>query len=159
MNKRCLVVYFSVTGRTKAKSEIISNILDADLLEIKPKIPYSSKDLNWNNKNSRCSLEHKNKTFPEILNKVENFNDYDIIFVGYPIWWWSAPNIVKNFMKSYDFSGKTIVPFSTSGGGIIGSDGKSLHKFCSKDTKWVKGKLLNSSEKNDIENWIKKLDI
>ncbi len=159
MDKKILVTYFSATGRTKAKAELIAQITNSDLFEIKPESLYTREDLNWNNKNSRCSIEHKNKIYPKISDKIKKFEEYDIIFIGYPIWWWSAPNIVKQFVSEYDFTNKVIIPFATSGGDFFGSDGKCLHKFASKDAKWKKGKLLNLKDKEKIEKWIKSCNV
>ena len=111
-----LVAYFSATGTTKTIAEKLSAAIGADLVEIKPETLYTAEDLNWRNENSRSSIEMKNKTSrPEIENKIENIAQYKIIFVGFPIWWGREPSIIDTFLTSYDLSGKTVIPFATSG--------------------------------------------
>lgn len=157
MGRKCLVAYFSVSGTTKNIAKKIAEIADADLFEIKAKQPYSDSDLNWNDKNSRCTKEMKDKSIrPEIEDTV-NIDDYDVIYLGYPIWWEKAPNIIWSFLESYNFTGKTMIPFSTSGGSIKGSVGMHLHKHCSKDTQWKNGKLFHQSiSDREILEWINK---
>lgn len=156
---KILVVYFSATGRTREIAKKISKTLNADLHEIKPLIPYNESDLNWNDKSSRSYKEWKDKTIkPDISNRIEEFDDYDVILIGYPIWWEKAPNIVVHFLESYNFSRKIIIPFSTSGGSIRGSIGLHLRKYTTKDCIWKRGKLFRKvpSEK-EITNWIHKI--
>ena len=158
---KCLVAYFSATGTTKRVAESIAKSMDAYLYEIEAIIPYSDADLNWNDKNSRCYKEWKNKSSrPQIALPVENMQDYTVIFLGYPIWWEKAPNIIATFLESYDFSGKTIIPFSTSGGSIRGSIGLHLHKLCSKECNWKNGKLFRMvPNKTEILRWAEKIAI
>ena len=116
MSKK-LVAYFSTSGVTKRYAEKLANATSADLFEIKPSIPYTSADLNWQDKNSRSSVEMKNPdSRPEIAEKLPDMDSYNIVFVGFPIWWYVAPTIIDTFLESYDFSGKTVIPFATSGG-------------------------------------------
>ena len=156
--EKCLVAYFSATGTTKRVAESLAKSMDSDLYEIEAAIPYSDTDLNWNDKNSRCYKEWKDKSSrPQIALPVENMQDYTVIFLGYPIWWEKAPNIIATFLESYDFSGKTIIPFSTSGGSIRGSVGLHLHKLCSKECNWKNGKLFRHiPDKAEILQWTKK---
>jgi len=115
-NDKALVAYFSATGNTKLVAEKLAKGIDADLFEIKPEQVYSADDLNWRNDKSRSSVEMKDaNSRPLIESKIDNFAQYKIIFVGFPIWWGREPAIINTFMTSYDFAGKTVVPFATSG--------------------------------------------
>ena len=116
-----LVAFFSASGTTKKAAERLAKAVGADLFEIKPAIPYSSADLNWMDKKSRSSVEMNDPASrPEIAGSLSNMADYDTIFIGFPIWWYVAPHIINTFVESYDFSGKTLVPFATSGGSGMG---------------------------------------
>ena len=116
-----LVVYFSVTGNTKALAETIAETTGADIVEIVPETPYTSEDINYSNDSCRANREQNDDSArPAIANKIENINDYDTIYLGYPIWWGTMPKIINTFLESYDLSGKTIMPFCTSGGSGIG---------------------------------------
>lgn len=119
---KTLVVYFSASGVTKNKAELIANVLNADMYEIVPKTLYTKEDLNWMDKTSRSSVEMKDKKFrPELADKNANIEAYDRIVLGFPIWWYVAPTIVNTFLESYDFTGKKIVLFATSGGSSFGN--------------------------------------
>lgn len=120
-DKKQLVAYFSPTGNTRRFAEMIAKVSGADLFEIKPEIPYTTADLDWENPRSRSSVEMKDPTFrPMIKDVVASMQDYDVIFLGFPIWWYIAPTIINTFLESYDLTGKTIVPFATSGGSGAG---------------------------------------
>lgn len=126
MNK-VLVTYFSASGETKKVAEMLANTINADIFEIKPKIPYTTEDLDWQNSQSRSSIEMENKSSrPEILEKLENMNQYNVVFVGFPIWWYREPSIIDTFIEQYDFTGKTIIPFATSGSSPIGNSGQNI---------------------------------
>ncbi len=154
MSKK-LVAYFSASGVTQKAAERIAKISGADLFEIKPSVPYTKKDLDWTNKNSRSSVEMKNPdSRPEIANKIPNINEYDTIFIGFPIWWYVAPTIIDTFIESYDFSGKTIIPFATSGGSGFGKTVEILKALASKEAKWKDGKLMNNISETELKNWI-----
>lgn len=157
---KVLVAYFSATGTTKGVAEHIANGLNADIYEIVPEDPYTDADLNYNDNNSRTTIEMNDPNArPEISGSVENMEQYDIIFVGYPIWWGEAPRIVSTFMESYDFSGKTIVPFCTSGGSGIGSSTSNLERLTSGAT-WLDGRRLNGSDsQNTVMEWVNSLDL
>ena len=128
---KTLVAYFSASGTTKMVANRLAGAIGADLFEIEPKIPYSNQDLDWTNKNSRSSLEMNDRSSrPEVAKKVANMEQYDKIFVGFPIWWYVAPTIVNSFLEQYDLSGKTIVPFATSGGSGMGETNKHLAPSC-----------------------------
>ena len=147
---KILVAYFSATGTTKGVAEHIANGLNADIYEIVPEEAYTDADLDYNDNNSRTTIEMNDPDArPAISGSVENMEQYDIIFVGYPIWWGEAPRIVSTFMESYDFSGKTIVPFCTSGGSGIGSSASNLERLTSGAT-WLDGRRLNGSDSQDL---------
>lgn len=158
--KKALVAYFSASGTTKELAENLAKAINADLFEIKPAKPYTSADLDWTNKNSRSTVEMKDPSSrPEIANKIENFGDYDTIFVGFPIWWYVAPTIINTFLESYDFSGKTVVPFATSGGSSIDEAEEVLKKCCSGETTWKHGKRLENFEVDALKKWVDSLSI
>lgn len=141
---KTLVAYFSASGTTAHTAKEIAQAVDADLYEIRPAQPYTAADLDWNDKRSRSTVEMKDPACrPEIAGAVENMEQYDTIFVGFPIWWYVEPRIVDTFLESYDFSGKTVIPFATSGGSGIGRAEKSLREHCPK-ANWKQGKLVNS---------------
>ena len=152
-----LVAYFSASGVTKAAAERLAKAADADLFEIKPAVPYTRADLDWTNKKSRSSVEMSNpNSRPEIAEKVLNMGDYDIVFIGFPIWWYVAPAIINTFVESYDFSEKTIVPFATSGGSSMGKTAEVLKSLCP-TANWEKGKMLNRVSDQELETWVNSL--
>lgn len=156
--KRKLVAYFSASGVTKRVAERLAKAADADLFEIKPAVPYSQADLDWTNKKSRSSVEMGNPdSRPEIAERLENMEEYDTVFLGFPIWWYVAPTIIDTFLESYDFSGKTIVPFATSGGSGFGRTAEILKPLCSDTAKWLPGKMLNRTSEKEMEEWVSSL--
>lgn len=157
---KVLVAYFSATGTTEGVAEHIANGLNADIYEIVPEDPYTDADLNYNDNNSRTTMEMNNPNArPAISGSVENIEQYDIVFIGYPIWWGEAPRIVSTFMESYDFSGKTIVPFCTSGGSGIGSSASNLEELTSGAT-WLDGRRLHGSDSQDtVMEWVNGLSL
>ena len=152
MSKK-LVAYSSASGVTKRYAEKLANVTGADLFEIKPSVPYTSADLNWQNSNSRSSVEMKNPdSRPEIAEKLSDMDSYDTVFVGFPIWWYVAPTIIDTFLESYDFSGKTVIPFATSGGSGMGKTADVLRIICpAADIK--DGKVLNGMSDKEIAQW------
>ncbi|MDR1530682.1 MAG: NAD(P)H-dependent oxidoreductase [Clostridiales bacterium] len=158
---RVLVAYFSCTGNTRRLAEYAAEVLDAEIYEIKPKEPYTTADLNYSDAKSRTSVEQNDTAVrPKIAGSVTNMRDYDIIFIGYPIWWGEAPRIVSTFIESYDFAGKTIVPFCTSGSSEMGSSAENLQKICSDKAAWLNGRRWGSgASKEDIANWINGLSL
>lgn len=137
----CLVAYFSCTGTTKNVAEILADVAGADLYEIKPEVPYTDADLNWMDKKSRSSMEMKDPSSrPAIAGKVSNMMEYEVVFLGFPIWWYTAPNIINTFLESYDFSGKTIIPFATSGGSGFGKTMEKLKNSVSPEAKIKEGR-------------------
>lgn len=142
MDKK-LVAYFSVSGVTASVAKNLAMAVGADLYEIKPKTPYTKADVDWTNRNSRSSLEMRDKTYrPELANTDANIAAYDTIFLGFPIWWYVAPTIVNTFLERYDFSGKKIILFATSGGSGFGKTKAEL-QGSAKDAVFVEGKILN----------------
>lgn len=144
-----LVVYFSCTGTTQGIAEAIAKKLDADMYEIVPEQPYTSDDLNYNDEKSRSTKEMKDSSSrPTISGKIEHMEQYNRIVLGYPIWWGEAPRILATFVESYDFSGKTIIPFCTSGGSEIGSSSENLKSLAGSGT-WMEGKRISSGESGE----------
>ena len=157
--KKVLVVYFSATENTKQTAQKLSSIMDADICEIIPTQPYTSADLNWNDKQSRSSVEMANlQARPDIKPIDFDINDYDYIFLGYPIWWDLAPRVVNAFIESNDLTGKTIIPFATSGGSSIEESVAALQRLY-QEINWQSGKLLNHLSENYIKTWCNKLGI
>ena len=139
-----LVAYFSATGNTEEIAQHLQTILGASLYEIIPAKPYSDDDLDYNASDCRANQEQNDPSVrPAIDGSVENMDGYDVILLGYPIWWGEAPRIISTFLESYDFSGKILIPFATSGGSGIGQAEKSLEGHCPK-ADWKRGKLVNS---------------
>lgn len=157
---KVLAAYFSATNTTEGVAEHIANGLNADLYEIVPEEPYTEADLNYNDDNSRSTIEMNDPSArPAISGSVENMEQYDIVFIGYPIWWGEAPRIVSTFIESYDFSGKTIVPFCTSGGSGIGSSASNLEQLTS-GADWLEGRRLNGSDSEEtVMEWVNGLGL
>lgn len=153
-NKQTLVAYFSATGTTAQVAERLAKAVDADLFEIKPQQAYSADDLNWRNDKSRSSVEMADKASrPDIANKVENMSEYKVVFVGFPIWWYREPSIVDTFMESYDFAGKTVIPFATSGGSGMGNSGENMQKLAP-NAKVYDGKRFSADvSAEELKQW------
>ena len=153
MSKK-LVAYFSASGVTKSTAERLAKAADADLFEIQPLVPYTKADLDWTNKKSRSSVEMSNPdSRPEIANKVPDFEEYDTVFLGFPIWWYVAPTIINTFLESYDLAGKTVVPFATSGGSGMGRTNTELEQSC-KGARLKEGKRFNINVKEaELKTW------
>ncbi len=157
---KVLVAYFSATNTTEGVAKHIANGLSADLYEIVPEQPYTDADLNYNDNSSRSTTEMNDPASrPAISGAVENMEQYTILFIGYPIWWGEAPRIVSTFMESYDFAGKTIVPFCTSGGSGVGSSVSNLETLTSGAT-WLDGQRLRGSDSQDtVMEWVNSLGL
>ncbi len=154
-DKKVAVIYFSASGTTKGIAEIINKKISSDLIEIVPKEKYSNADLNWNDSNSRTSIECNDATSrPEIVNTI-NVDLYDVIFLGYPIWWGDVPHIILTFMDTYKLDGKTIIPFCTSGGTGISGSMNTLKKY-NKNVNWLDGKRL--SNESDVDSLLNSLN-
>lgn len=139
MSKK-LVAYFSASGVTKRAAERLAKAAGAEVFEIRPAVPYTDADLNWMDKKSRSSVEMNNpESRPEIAERLERMEEYDTVFIGFPIWWYVAPTIINTFLESYDFSGKMIIPFATSGGSGLGRSVEVLKPLCNQTTKWLPG--------------------
>lgn len=155
-----LVAFFSASGVTAALAQRLSRAAGADLFEIKPAVPYTSADLDWTNASSRSSVEMKNPASrPEIAEKLPSMADYDVVFLGFPIWWYVAPTIINTFLESYDFSGKTIALFATSGGSPMGRTLEILRPLCNASVKWLPAKMLNGATDSDLNAWLESLKL
>lgn len=156
MSKK-LVAYFSATGRTAAAAKKIAEAAGADIYEIKPEVPYEKKDLNWMNPLSRTTKEMHKKSFrPAIIADDAKVADYDVIFLGFPIWWYVAPTIVNTFLEAYDFAGKKIVLFATSGSSGFGKTVEGL-KLSAASAEIVEGRMMNKSVSADeLKEWAEK---
>ena len=153
--KDTLVVVFSATGTTKGVAEKIASITDADLYEIIPVEPYSDADLDWNDKNSRTTIEQNDASVrPAISGEAISLEGYKTIYIGYPIWWGEEPRIMDTFVESYNFDGITMIPFCTSGGSGIGRSGKNLAEHAGSGN-WLEGdRLQGSVSEEDLQSWI-----
>lgn len=158
---KSLIAYFSCSGVTKQVAQSIAQINHGDLYEIKPEVPYSVADLNWQNSQSRSSLEMKDKSSrPAIIKDIENMAEYDVVFIGFPIWWYIAPTIINTFLESYDFAGKTIIPFATSGGSGAGKTDQYLQESCDKSVKWHPTTMLNGHPlATALTSWLRDLEV
>lgn len=156
---KILVAYFSASGNTAKAAENLAKVIGADLYEIKPAVPYTQADLNWMDKKSRSSVEMSDKTSrPVLADTKADISGHDTILLGFPIWWYVAPTIINSFLESYDFSGKKIVLFATSGGSGFGKTVAGLKSSVSSDTVITEGRLLNGSPSADeLKKWVEKL--
>ena len=157
MEKKVLVSYFSATGRTAGLAKTIARLTGGEIFEIKPVNPYTAKDLDWTNEESRSCREMKDpECRPKILDKVKDFDSYGIVFIGFPIWWYQAPRIIETFIQEYDFSGKILIPFVTSGGSGVGKSDDILKSLCKGNPKWLSGRRMEPDESTEsIKNGLK----
>ncbi len=157
---KILIAYFSATNNTEGIANYLSSILDADLVEIIPEQPYTSDDLNYNDSSSRSSLEMNDPDArPAISGSVDNMEQYDVIFLGYPIWWGEAPRIVSTFLESYDLSGKTIAPFCTSASSPMGSSAAKLQELTD-GAVWLEGQRFSGgASAGEVQSWVDSLDL
>lgn len=160
MNRK-LVAYFSASGVTAEAAKVLAEAASADLYEIKPEIPYTKADLNWNDKQARSTVEMQDPlSRPAVADREANIAAYDVVFVGFPIWWYVAPTIINTFLESYDFSGKIIVPFATSGGSGFGKTMEQLCPSVSGAAIWKEGKLLKGRQSKDaLVKWMESLKL
>ena len=151
---RKLVAYFSASGVTAKVAEKLSEAIGADLYAIEPEVPYTKADLDWMDKKSRSTIEMNDPASrPAIAGSRDNMDDYDTVFVGFPIWWYVAPTIINTFLESYDLTGKTIIPFATSGGSDVGKINEKLLPSC-KGAKLLDGKVFKASVSGaDLAKW------
>ncbi len=160
MSKK-LVAYFSASGVTENVARKLAQAAGADLYEIKPEVPYTEADLDWRNKNSRSSVEMQDKSSrPKLADKNAGIENYDVIFVGFPVWWYVAPTIINTFLESYDFSGKKIVLFATSGSSGFGKTVEGLKNSVSDNTVITEGRVLNGNPTVEaIKEWVDQLNL
>ena len=157
MANKTLVAVFSASGVTKRVGQEIARISGGDFFEIVPVEKYTNADLNYMNSRSRSSVEMNDPSVrPEIANRVSDMDSYDTVIIGFPIWWGVAPRIIETFLESYDFGGKTILPFCTSGGSGVGRSDTELYKNVSGDVKWGKGVQINRPNESTIKSWLEK---
>ena len=151
---KVLVAYFSASGVTAKMAKKLADAIEADLFEITPEEPYTKADLNWMNKKSRSSVEMNDRSCrPAIRSRVGNMAQYDVVFVGFPVWWYREPSIIDTFMEAYDFNGKTIIPFATSGMSGIGESGKNMQDLA-EGAKVLPGKRFKNSESTgELKSW------
>lgn len=155
--KKTLVAFFSATGTTKAAAEKLANVTGGELFEIVPEQPYTDADLDWRDKQSRSTLEMKDaKSRPAVKSKVDDIKKYDVIYVGFPIWWYIAPTIINTFLEQYDLSGKVIVPFFTSGGSEAGETVKHLQPSAP-NAKILPAENLTGDDEANIKKWVDSL--
>ena len=156
MSKK-LVAYFSASGVTKKLATNLAEAAGADLFEIVPETPYTSADLNWQDSNSRSSVEMNDRSCrPGIASKVSDMSQYDVVFVGFPVWWYREPSIIDTFAETYDFSGKTIIPFATSGSSGIGESGRNIGELA-KGAKAEEGKRFSADASlEELKDWVGK---
>ena len=158
---KTLVAYFSASGTTEGVAKKVAEAAGADIYEIKPEVPYTKADLDWMDKSSRSTIEMQDKSSrPAIADKNADISAYDTIFVGFPIWWYIAPTIINTFLESYDFSGKTIILFATSGGSGFGKTVDNLKCSVSDSTVIKEGKLLNGRPSvSELQQWVESLGV
>ena len=156
---KIIAAYFSAGGVTADAAKKIAEIAGADLYEIRPEVPYTKADLNWQDKSSRSSVEMNDRSSrPELVDKNADIAGHEIILLGFPIWWYSAPTIINTFLESYDFSGKKIVLFATSGGSGLGKTAAELKKSVAADVKITDGRMLNGNiSENELKKWVETL--
>jgi flavodoxin len=158
---KILVAYFSASGVTAKAAKTLAESANADIYEIKPETPYTQADLDWQDKNSRSTVEMTDKAFrPPLADRDANIADYDTVFLGFPIWWYIAPTIINTFLESYDFAGKTVVLFATSGSSGFGKTVENLKGSVAASTTIIEGKILNGAQaKDSLAAWVKSLEI
>ena len=151
---KTLVAYFSATGTTERAAKMLAEVAGADLYRIEPETPYTAADLDWHDKNSRTSVEMNDpKSRPAIKGRCEQMADYDVIYIGFPIWWYTAPTIINTFVESYDLQGKTLIPFATSGGSSIKKSADDLKKAYP-ELSWGTARLLNSPSQAELKQFV-----
>ena len=152
---KTLVAYFSATGTTEAVAKDLAKVAGATLYEIKPEVKYTEADLDWRDKQSRSTIEMQDKSSrPAIVKDLKDSDSYETIYIGFPVWWYTAPTIINTFIETYGFEGKTVIFFATSGGSdVTGADRQFQAQY--PDINWKPGKLLNRPSKKVLEDWVK----
>lgn len=160
-SEKRLVAYFSCSGVTAGAARALAEAAGADLFEIRPAQPYTDADLDWTDKSSRSTVEMRDPTSrPAIAEKLTNMDEYGVVFVGFPIWWYIAPTIIDIFLESYDFSGKTVVPFFTSGGSGAGKTDEVLHALCPASVRWKPSRRLSAHvSQAELKAWLQSLEL
>lgn len=157
---RKLVAYFSASGTTAKVAESLAEAIGADIYEIEPEEPYTKADLNWMDKQARSTIEMNDPAFrPAISGKRDNMADYDTVFIGFPVWWYVAPTIINSFLESYNMSGKTIVPFATSGGSDMGKTNEKLQPSCQGAKLFVGRVFKSNANKHELADWVEGLHL
>jgi NAD(P)H-dependent FMN reductase len=156
---KILVAYFSASGTTRSVAEKLAAAAGADIYEIRPEVPYTDADLNWMDKKARSTVEMKDKSSrPALADRAAEVGAYDTILLGFPVWWYVAPTIINSFLEAYDFSGKKIILFATSGGSGFGKTVDGLKGSVSGDTTIVEGKLLNGRQSvEELKKWVNQI--
>lgn len=153
MSKK-LVAYFSASGVTAKLAKNLAEVIEADVFEIKPAEPYTEAEINWKNPLARCNKEKLGKKDVPVQGSVENMNEYETVYLGFPIWYWAAPNVINTFVKQYDFSEKKIVLFATSGGSDIGKTAEKLQPYLSDKAEIVDAKVMNDNPSlEELKAW------
>jgi len=156
-NMKTLVAYFSATGTTEKVAKDLADVTGGTLYEIKPEVRYTDADLDWHNRNSRSSLEMIDKNSrPAIIKDLKDAGSYDCIFIGFPVWWYTAPTIINTFIEAYGFEGKTVILFATSGGSTVDKANKDF-AAAYPAINWKPGKTLNGASKNSLKTWVEGL--
>lgn len=156
-DSKTLVAYFSATGTTEAIAKTLAGVTGGTLYEIKPEVKYTAEDLDWTVKTSRSTLEMQDKTSrPEIVKDLDDASKYETIYIGFPVWWYTAPTIINTFLEAYDFSGKTVIFFATSGGSTIDKANEEF-KAAYPKINWKAGQTLNGASEEDIKTWVASL--
>ena len=151
---KTLVAYFSATGTTESVAKDLADVTGGTLYEIKPEVKYTDADLDWHNRNSRSSLEMIDKNSrPAIIKDLKDAGSYDCIFIGFPVWWYTAPTIINTFIEAYRFEGKTVILFATSGGSTVDKANKDF-AAAYPAINWKPGKTLNGASKNSLKTWV-----
>ena len=154
---KTLVAYFSATGTTEAVAKDLAEVTGATLYEIKPEVRYTAADLDWRDKTSRSSVEMQDRTSrPAIVKDLADADSYDVIYIGFPVWWYTAPTLINTFIEAYGFQGKTVIFFATSGGSTIDKANEEF-KAQYPETNWKAGKTLNQASQTEIEDWVESL--
>ena len=154
---KTLVAYFSATGTTEAVAKDLAEVTGGTLYEIKPEVKYTDADLDWRDKTSRSTIEMQDKNSrPAFVKDLKDADSYDVIYIGFPVWWYTAPTIINTFIEAYGFEGKTVIFFATSGGSTIDKANKDFAAAYPK-INWKAGKTLNGASKDDINTWVEEL--
>ena len=155
---KTLITYFSAEGNTKALAERLAAAIGADVFEIRPEKPYTKEEINWKNPLSRCNKEKMGKKDVPVVGRVDGWDDYDMVFIGFPIWYFAAPNIINTFVKGYDWGGKKVALFATSGGSEMGKTAEKLQPYLSGNPEVVDARVFSvSASEEELKDWVESL--